>query len=30
MNIAKIVNAFVITKYFVQKIAFVHEFMNNA
>ena len=28
MNAAKLVNIFEITKYFVQKIMFVHEFMN--
>jgi len=28
MNTANIVNVFIITKLFVQKIIFVHEFMN--
>ena len=28
MNTAKLVNIFEITKYFVQKMAFVHEFVN--
>lgn len=28
MNAAKLVNIFVISKYFVQKIMFVHEFVN--